>query len=62
MKMIAWDEPDLTGNTVRKKLTVKEAIEHQKDAAERHNHVYQSDKEALRDFITIHWAWEEEEL
>lgn len=48
-------------------IPVEEAIERQKESLaaqnERHgtNHVYESDEQALEDFLTIHWAYVVEE-
>jgi hypothetical protein len=39
------------------KITEEEAILQQKLAAAQTGHVYDDDKEALADFMTIHWAW-----
>jgi hypothetical protein len=65
VKYIAYDVPlfDQTigehmGNKV-KALTEQEAIEHQKAlvAKVRPEFKYESDQQALEDFIAVNWAW-----
>lgn len=51
---VCFFEPD---SELPKSITVKEAIARQNQAALLRGHNYKSDKEALDDFIAIHWAW-----
>lgn len=56
-----WDEEDVVHDELVK-IPVEEAIENQRESLrlqnERHgtNHEYESDEQALADFLTIHWA------
>lgn len=59
--MIVYDEPDWEwGGTIRVRITREEAITRQKKAAALKGYTYPSDEDALQDFMTVHWAWEEE--
>jgi hypothetical protein len=59
--MILHDELDNDGNDVRIERTRQEAIQYQKIAAfTAKRYVYASDEKALSDYMTIHWAWDDE--
>jgi len=55
-KYVVWD--DLDG---LHKVTVDYAIQFAKLAAEQMSFYYENDEQALQDFLTVHWAWIEEE-
>lgn len=57
---IHYDTPDIDGETIHIVITTEEAIKRQKEAALQYGCCYVNDKEALEDFIVIHWAWKEE--
>lgn len=71
MKYVVFEEPDRIedqdGNFVPVDavvhISIEEAIRRQRKAAKQHKGYdpYKSDKEALDDFIVIHWAWIEGE-
>lgn len=61
MQYVEFDEPDFDGGNIHFRITVQEAIDRAKLAA---NHLpnnpdfkYVSDAAALDDFLTVHWAW-----
>lgn len=59
---ISYCEPGEDGEAITVTLTVAEAIERQRAAVAasrvaRPGFQYESDEQALEDFITIHWAW-----
>ena len=58
--MIHWIDPDENGLPVERAITHDEAVARQKVAAARRGYVYDTDTDALDDFMTIHWAWEKE--
>jgi hypothetical protein len=58
---VVWDEPDENGLNVRQEITIEEAVSRQRTAARRKNYEYESKELALEDFLTIHYAWLEEE-
>lgn len=57
--MIVYNTPDEVGNNVVIRVTEDEAISLQKKAADRKGFIYDSDLDALEDFLTVHWAWRE---
>ncbi len=60
-KKVVYNEPKERGiNHYRKELCIEEAIDTQKEVAGRRGCLYNSDDEALDDFLSIHWAWIEE--
>lgn len=57
---IVWEDPTLDGGVRRTELTQEEAISMQKDFARTlYNYQYESDNEALADFMTVNFAWKE---
>lgn len=56
MKHVIYTVPDSDMTEVLIKISVEEAILNQKCAAGEYGYVYESDEEALEDFISIHWA------
>ena len=58
-KIVEWIEPGPYGSCIVRELTVEEAIGKQRTAAAsvRPGFVYESDEQALDDFVTVHWAW-----
>ena len=58
--MIVWNEPDENGQNKVFKISKEEAIEIQKASAKRFGIAYESDEQALSDFIIVNWAREEE--
>jgi hypothetical protein len=61
MRHIVFDEPHQTGNR-KIKRTEAEAIAYQREYALKHNFVYESDSQALDDYICVNWAYWVEEL
>lgn len=58
---IMWVDPfDETNEIEFHCIHEKSAIEWAKKAAKRSNHVYDSDEQALDDFIVTNWAWKVE--
>lgn len=55
-QMVVWDEPGECGENVRHRITEDEAVRRAKAAVP---YSYPSDEVALKDFISIHWAWRE---
>ncbi len=60
--MIVWNE--LTGHEGKpvalRKANKEDVIRKQKEyAAEQRGYIYYDDEEALMDFMSTHWAWEE---
>jgi len=60
MKVVVYECPIPGGGTERTEISPEEAIKLQREAALQHGCCYVNDKEALEDFMTIHWAWKEE--
>jgi hypothetical protein len=58
---VVWDEPDENGLNVRQEITIEEAVSRQRAAARKKNYEYESKELALDDFLTIHYAWLEDE-
>ena len=58
MSVLYWNEPTESGDTVVS-CSIAEAVALQRASALRHGYEYASDDEALEDFKTIHWAWQE---
>lgn len=56
-KFIAWDEPLPDGRDIIKCCTFDEAINKQKNLADQKGFKYNSDLDALDDFIVVNWAW-----
>jgi hypothetical protein len=56
MQIVEYHEPDKHGNDVTVQLTIDEAIRRAKRVAVLHAYTYRSDREALDDFLTVHWA------
>ena len=60
--MIVYEEPDENGGDRKVSLTEEIAIKTQQEVALKANgFVYKNDEDALADFMTIHWAWKEED-
>lgn len=59
MKRVKWIEQGLRDECVTKTLSIDEAIAQQKAAAAavRPDFVYETDDQALGDFLAVHWAW-----
>ena len=55
-KFIAWDEPLPDGRGIIKCCTFDEAINKQKNLADQKGFKYNSDLDALDDFIIVNWA------
>lgn len=55
--MICWNESD--GEV--KCITEAEAVAYQRKAGRLRNYEYQSDADALDDFMVVHWAWKQEQ-
>jgi hypothetical protein len=53
---IEWIEPFIDDEAVYCRVTKETAIKYQKKVALSHSYTYKSDKDALEDFLTIHWA------
>jgi hypothetical protein len=62
MRYLVFDEPHQTGNR-KIKRTEEEAIVYQREyALKKHNFTYESDTQALDDYICVNWAYWVEEL
>lgn len=61
MKYVVWDVPSPDGTNIQEKITINEAINRAKAAAQKCDHIYDNDADALTDFLLIHWAWIVEE-
>ena len=59
--MICWDEPDKNGLSIACAVSREEAIARQKTAAAKRGYIYETDVEALADFMTVNWAWEKDD-
>lgn len=55
---VIWTEPgDAEAKThVTRSCSIAEAVAMQRAAGARHGHYYVNDREALEDFLVIHWA------
>lgn len=61
-KFLQYIEPDEQDNPKIIRVSVEEAIKKSKLVAEYADYTYESDEEALQDFIAVNWAsWAEEE-
>ena len=59
---LQYTEPDEDGNIKVIRVSVEEAIKRSKLVAQYADYAYESDEEALQDFIAVHWAsWVDEE-
>lgn len=57
MRIVKWVEPEIGREApVTRTLTEPEAIERQREQGRRHNYEYETDAEALADFLSVHWA------
>lgn len=57
MTWIEWVEPfNPDGDPVYMRVEKHVAIKQQRLAAEKKNHIYASDEQALSDFIAVNWA------
>lgn len=56
MDMITWLEEGADGKPSAMTCTMEEAVRRQRAAGARRNYSYESDKDALSDFIAVHWA------
>ena len=54
---VVYEEPTADGKNITTTIPVGVAVEMAKKGALKAGHVYDSDEDALMDFITIHWAW-----
>jgi len=54
--MLIYHEPDEQGNDITIRVSEEEAIRQSKLYATKKGYVYKNDREALIDFIVIHWA------
>ena len=62
MRYLVFDEPHQTGNR-KIKRTEEEAIVYMREyVLKTHSFTYQSDQNALEDYISMHWAYWVEEL
>ena len=62
MRYLQYSEPDMDGKQKIVRVSVQEAIKRSKLVAEYADYTYESDEEALQDFIAVHWAsWIDEE-
>lgn len=62
MKVIRYEMPGPNDESVYHTFTLEDAIAIQrKRAIEIHDYVYETDKDALEDFITLNWAYYVEE-
>lgn len=58
MDIVIHEEPSDNGKVVRVERTTEEAIAYQKAAAAAlKDFQYESDQQALDDYVTVHWAW-----
>ena len=58
-KYLVWVEPGKCGDVTYLSCSAEEAIIRQIKAAESRDHTYQTQEEALEDFIAANWAiWE----
>jgi len=58
-KYLVWVEPGKCGDVTYFSCSAEEAIIRQIRAAESRDHKYQTQEEALEDFIAVNWAiWE----
>lgn len=55
--ILQYCEPDENGNVKIIRHTVKEAINMMKAYAQKHGFSYSSDKEAINEFMALHWAY-----
>lgn len=61
-KFLEYIEPDEQDNPKIIRISVEEAIKKSKLVAEYADYTYESDEEALQDFIAVNWAyWVEED-
>lgn len=56
-KYANWLEPDEAFNVIQCCVPTSMAIELTKATVAKKGNIYPNDKEALLDFIAIHWAW-----
>ena len=59
--MIHWTAPDEDGLPFEHVITAKEAVARAKATAAKHGYTYDSDTDALEDFMTVNWAWEKDD-
>lgn len=63
VRFLAYDEPifdEQTGEQIGNKIkaiTEQEAIKYQQDLVNKRGVKYNTDQDALEDFIAINWAW-----
>jgi hypothetical protein len=55
--MICYVEPDENENHVEICMSEEQAIEYQKQKASNMSYEYESDQQALDDFIAVNWAY-----
>lgn len=59
MRYFAWVDPADSKSRPRVSIVgERTAIQMSKDAAAKHNYTYESDEDALTDFLAVYWAWE----
>lgn len=56
MRYLRYSEPDMDGKQKIIRVSVEQAVKQAKYIAERLNYIYESDEEALQDFIAVNWA------
>jgi len=63
MRYLVWNYPKEDGTVGYEKRTEVEAIAYMHEyVLKTHNFIYQSDQNALEDYISMHWAYYVEEL
>jgi len=63
MRYLVWNYPKEDDTVGYEKRTEAEAIAYQREyALKKHNFTYESDEQALDDYICVNWAYWVEEL
>jgi hypothetical protein len=62
MRYLIFDYPKEDGSVGLEKRTEEEAIAYQRQYALKYNFTYESDQQALDDYICVNWAYWQEEL
>lgn len=65
-RKVIWEDPGLDGNSIRNEMTVEEILKlyrshFAKDPAKYAMWIVMSDEYLITEFMTIHWAWYEDE-
>jgi hypothetical protein len=62
MRTVCWNEQDEHGNDIVREMTDYACCSYQRHVAREHNGTeYESQDEALQDFMAVHWAWFKED-